>query len=106
MKKDNSYLFASILFFVIGIIIIVASIRYHLNKTHIGLVFALPPLVHLALGKQSEVDVRGDKMSEVLFKLLVSLFFVLISLSLWIWQSEAYYRPISFFIIVIYRRKK
>lgn len=103
IKKENVVKIACLLVFLIGIIITIASLYYHLNKTHIGLAFTVPPIVYLLISKRAEEkeEVSNIKNSNS-FVLLTALFFISISVALLSWHSELYTRPLSFFVVIAF----
>jgi hypothetical protein len=105
MNRDILYKFFSFFFLSIGSLIIVVSSLYQLNKTHIGVAFALPPLIYFIMRKRIIKTVDTNKKvplesTKRLFILLVILFLLCVSISLLFWGSETYRRPIGFFIMV------
>jgi hypothetical protein len=105
MKRTTFFTLCSYFFLSMGSIIIFASSYYSLNKTHIGLAFALPPFIYYAFRRHvKRTDKKEFKInnqsSKRLFMLFIIIYLIFVSLSLLYWHSEVYHRPISFFILI------
>ena len=87
MKESVLFYYAVLLFLSVGMMVIIVSQHYHLNKAHIGVAFALPPLVYLASRRTKKGNGKKklkftQTTSRRLFILFISLFLLCISMSL------------------------
>jgi hypothetical protein len=103
--RERLAIFASLFFFVTGIIVILVSLLFHLNKAHIGLAFALPPFAYMALRKKNQNNLyasahRAYRLSRVTFIFSTIVFVSTISSSLFCWYAQIYQRPIVFFVLI------
>jgi len=101
IQRDQLGTITILSFFLIGIIIVIASIHYHLNKIHIGLAFAIPPLIYLSLEQRIKKNTRiSIDINQRLFYIFTTIFFLLLSLTLLSLHSETYTRPLIFFVFI------